>query len=291
MVPGRSIPLRKGTFYFEPLEGDARHPIRLSERVDIFFLRAIHAGSEEAHGIGLNGFVRAQLDFDFMDRGFGREIESGQRARLAGALRVNTDGFVAAAGPYLIGIGPVEGRLVEIRYFLRTEASVVPVVDAAPADPDGVAFHADAITAWGGDVVAAPTEAARIGEDAGDAAHGLSLFGIRIREGAAAGAHVGLRVGTENGKVQPVGAGVAFAGPKVAKRWLLTRVDAGGSCRRLHEFRGDGLAQGVVGGTHITGELHVRHIECGADFVIAPGFAILGQLRLDLRPRDTEKVA
>ena len=47
---------RQLAFHFEPLEGDARHSILLRKGVYIRFLAAIHAGSEQTHGIGLDGF-------------------------------------------------------------------------------------------------------------------------------------------------------------------------------------------------------------------------------------------
>ena len=120
---------------------------------------------------------------DFVHGGFGREVKRRQRARLTGALRVDADRFVAAAGPDFVGIGPVVRRLVQVSRLLGAETDEVPVVDAAAADPDRVAFHPDAVSARSGDAEAAPTEAAGIGEDAGDSADGLALFRFRIRNG------------------------------------------------------------------------------------------------------------
>ena len=210
---------------------------------------------------------------------------------MTGALRVHSDGFVAAAGPHFIRIRPVVGGRVEVSRLFRAETDVVPVVDATAADPDRVAFDPDAVAPRGGDAETAPAKSAGIGEDARDTADGLALFGFRIRDGAAAGADVRLSVRIENGEAQPVGAGVALTRPEVAHRGLLARVDASGGGGGLDEFRGHGLAQGVIGGTHVPGELNMRDIERCADLVEAPGLAVLRQFGFDLDPRDVEKVA
>ena len=83
------------------------------------FLAAIDARSEEAHGVGLDDLVRAEQDFHFLDGGLGREVERRQRAGLAGALGVDADGFVAAAGPDFVGIGPVVGGRVQVSDLFR----------------------------------------------------------------------------------------------------------------------------------------------------------------------------
>ena len=62
-VAGRRVLVIERAFHFEPLERDSRHTVLLSERVDILFLTAIDAGSEQAHGIGLDGLVRAEENF------------------------------------------------------------------------------------------------------------------------------------------------------------------------------------------------------------------------------------
>ena len=108
---------------------------------------------------------------------------------------------------------------------------------------------------------------------------------FRARDGAAAGANVGLSVRIQHGEVQAVGARVAFARPEVAQRGLLARVDASGGGGRLDEFRRHGFAQRVVGGAHVAGKLNVRDIERGADLVVAPRLAVLRQFGFDLRPR------
>ena len=112
-----------------------------------------------------------------------------------------------------------------------------------------------------------------------------------VRDGAAAGANVGLSVRIEDGEAQAVGARVAFARPEVAQRGLLARVDASGGGGRLDELRGHGFAQRVIGGAHVPGELNVRDIERRADLVVAPGLAILRQFGFDLDPWNIEKVA
>ena len=131
---------RRAAFHFEPLERDARHTVRLRQRVHIRFLAAVDAGAEEAHRVGLDDFVRAEKDFHFLDGGLGREVERGQRAGLTGALGVHADGFVAAAGPDFVGIGAVVGGLVQVSHLFRAETDVVPVVDATAAHPDRVAL-------------------------------------------------------------------------------------------------------------------------------------------------------
>ncbi len=117
---------------------------------------------------------------------------------LPGALGVDADRLVAAARPDFVGIRPVVGGLVQVSDLFRAEPNVVPVVDAAAANPDGVAFHLDAIAAGGGDAETAPAKSAGIGEDAGDTADGLALFGFRTRDRAAARANVRLSVRIED---------------------------------------------------------------------------------------------
>ena len=202
----------------------------------------------------------------------GRSVHCGGRARLRRCW----------AGDRWAGTGTP---------LFSAETGEIPVVDTAAADPDGIAFHADAIAARGGDAEAAPAKAARIGEDAGDAADGFALFGFRAGDGAAARADVRLSVRIEDGKVQPVRAGVALARPEIAKRGLLARVDAGDGCGLLDKFRGHGFAHRIIGGTHVARELDMGDVERGADFVVAAGLAVLRQFGFDLHPGDVEQVA
>src|SRR5258706_16461127 len=125
---------------------------------------------------------------------------------------------------HFVGIGPVVGGLVEVSHFFRTEPRVIPVVDAAAADPDGVAFDPDAVAARRGDAETSPAKPAGIGEDAGDTADGFALFGFLARYGAAACANVRLSARIEDGEAQAVSAGVALARPEVAERGFLARV-------------------------------------------------------------------
>src|SRR5207244_12491968 len=110
--------------------------------------------------------------------------------------------FGPTAGPDFIGIRPVVGGGVQVSRLFRAETDVVPMVDATAAHPDRVAFDPDAVASGGGDAETGPAKSPGIGEDAGDTADGLALFGFRSRDGASAGADVRLRVRIENGEAQ-----------------------------------------------------------------------------------------
>ena len=101
-VACRRIGVVQRAFHFEPLKCDARHPVLLGQRVDVRFLAPIYARPEQTHGVRLNDFIRAKEHFDLLDGWFGREIKRCYRPGLAGTLRVDTDGFVAAARPDLV---------------------------------------------------------------------------------------------------------------------------------------------------------------------------------------------
>lgn len=214
-VAGRGARLGERAFHFEPLEGNAGHPVLLCQRIHVLLLSAVGARSEEAHRIGLDGLVGSKQYFHFLDGRLGSEVECRERAGLAGALGVDTDGFVAAAGPDFIGIRPMVSRRVQVRDLFRAEANVIPVVDSAAAHPDRVALHPDAIAARGGDAETAPAKSARVGEDARDTADGLALFHLRIGDGAAAGANIRLSVRIQHGEVQAVCARVPSRGRKL----------------------------------------------------------------------------
>ena len=53
----------------------------------------------------------------------------------------------------------------------------------------------------------------------------------------------------------------------------------------------DHLANGVIGGAHIAGDVDVRDVEHVRTLVEAVGFAILRKLALDLEPRRMEQIA
>ena len=59
-VAGRGVLVRERTFHFEPLEGDARHAVRLRQRVDVLLLAAVDAGAEQAHR-RRSGWLRSEL--------------------------------------------------------------------------------------------------------------------------------------------------------------------------------------------------------------------------------------
>src|SRR5262249_24896067 len=118
--PGGSV--IKRAFDFDPLEGDARHAVLLSERIDVSFLTAVHAGSEESPPVGLDHLVLAKKNLYLVDRGFGRQVELTERAGLPRALGVDTDRFVAAAGPDFIDVRPVPPRRVQQSHLFVTEA-------------------------------------------------------------------------------------------------------------------------------------------------------------------------
>ena len=219
--PVTSVCFRIGerAFYFEPLEGNAGHAVGPGKRIDVLFFAAVHAGPEKSHGVSLDGLVCGEQDFDLANARFGREVERTQRPRLPGALGVDADRFIAATGPDFVAVGPVVGGRIKIGGLLVAKTRVIPVVNAATADPDGIAFHADAITACGRGTEA-PAEPARIGENAGDAAYRLALFVLRAGDGAAAGTDIGLSVRIEDGEVEAVSARVALARPEIAERGL-----------------------------------------------------------------------
>ena len=59
----------------------------------------------------------------------------------------------------------------------------------------------------------------------------------------------------------------------------------------MFELHGECLANRVVGGGHVAGEMDVRHVESVADFVVAVGFAVIGKLTADLEPGSVEEIA
>ena len=165
------------------------------------------------------------------------------------------------------------------------------MVNAAAADPDCVAFDSDAVASHPGDAETAPAKSAGIGENAGDTAGGLVLFGFRTRNGTAPGANIRLGVRIEDGEAQAVGSRIALARPEVPHRGFLACVDAGRRRGGLNEFLRNGFAQRVVGGAHVAGELNMGDIERRAHLVVAPGLAVLRQLGFDLDPGNIQEVA
>ena len=87
---------------------------------------------------------------DFAHGRLGREVDAADRPRLPGAVRVDADGLVAAAGPDFVGIRPVPERQVIDRRLFSALALVEPASDPAAADPDGVALQPDAVAAGDG---------------------------------------------------------------------------------------------------------------------------------------------
>ena len=150
---------------------------------------------EKPHGIGLDSLVCGEQNLDLPNAGFGREIERSQGPRLAGTLCIEADRFIAPARPHFVAVGLVIRGCIKIRCFLVAEADVIPVIDTAAADPDGIPLSRGCDNGPR-PVRKAPTEAARIGENAGDAADGFALFRLRVRDRASGPR--GHRVGRAN---------------------------------------------------------------------------------------------
>ncbi len=229
-----------------------------------------------------------------MDRGLRREVELADAAVHHAVPRVDGDRLGGAAGRDAVVVGDV--RVGRARRARAVVLAGEPHGDAAGRGPEGVTAEADAVAAGHGRPEAVPAVGEARDVVARDPADGLKLAGGGIRvadgEGRAEPADVGLRGVAEHRICHPVRRRVEdVAGEKPREGALVPGVMAGDGRGPPGEIRGKDLAQGVVGGREVAGQVDVRNVEGGGRLVVAVRLAILGELPANLQPWGRKEVA
>ena len=267
---GRSVVQR--AFDFHPLERDTGRSLGSHERVP----EVVGAGPVEAAGVGNQGFTRKEPDLaDVVGGRVGSDVETADMTVEDPVAGVDIDGFVAAATGHVLEIGKV---------FLALLGG----------DPDRVAAEADSVAASDGSLETVPGVAETGDVVARDPRDCFLIPGGRVcrPHSHRCGLVVDVALGLEakdgiGGTVASLLLVVDLADQVTLFAGVVAR-NRGGRLRFLDR---EDLADGVVGCTHVAGDVDVGDVECVGDFVKAECLAVLGKLAFDLEPRGVQEVA
>ena len=273
-----------------PTESDAGHTVGRHEWIS----KIIRPRPIETRRVGDEGLVGQQPDFaDVVGRGLGGEIKLADPAVEQTVARIDGDGLDRATGRNPVVVGRIGIGRPGLADFIVAVGETLG--HAAGRSPHGVAVETNPVAAGDGGAETIPTirEAGNVvarhpadrfeftGGGIGGADRKRSLEhpdgALRLSTEQRIGHAIGRRVEGVRGKLAGEGA-------------LVARVMPHGRRGRALELHGERLTDRVIGGSQVAREVDVGDVERIADFIVAVGLAVVGELAADLEPRRAEQI-